>query len=174
MYDKYIFTTFSLAFFSVYLWLSEFQKKVKQVMWCFSVTISPSQTTRVDSSWVSFQGSSVPLVTHWGALLSWLKPGIQRGSRRRSRDQSLWPQSQNCIFYFPCVESFPARPSPGRAAFRVCGLWYSQPLHRSYPQSIRGGRPHRFSTARESQSKKLLGQDLLKWDHGEMPLKYSK
>lgn len=77
---------------------------------CFSASLGHSpQTADVDSGCVSFQGSSVPLVTHRGTVLSQLRLGIQRGQPQvvtGSEPPASVPDL--CIFYYPCAGEFSA------------------------------------------------------------------
>ena len=167
----------------IHLWSIKIQKSIK----CYSVNSLPVSllhhlapplprpVSSVDSSLCPSRGKVCP----WSLieLLCSLGFNLASGSsRRQSWDQSLLPTGQICAYSSILVLkslSGPG-PSPGRAAFRVCSLWYLQPLYRSHPQSIRRETSYRSLPVREGQPKKSLGQDLPKWDLGEVPLEYSK
>lgn len=142
---------------------------------CLTVSLPTNSWCR---QWlcISFQGSGAPLVTpsRLSALSAstWHPEGQPRAVTGSEPPASV-PDPGICSY--PCAgeSSGPGLP-PGKAAFGVCGLRYLQPLCRSHPQSIRGAETSLVLTSRENRSKKLLGQDLPKWDHGEMSLKYSK
>lgn len=58
---------------------------------------------------MSFEGLSVPFVTHWGSLLSWLQAGIWGQPQTVTGSEPSANGPNLCTFYYPLVEVFPGQ-----------------------------------------------------------------
>lgn len=126
MYNKYIFTTFSLAFFSVYLWHSKFNKSKTGyvVLLCHNFT-SPRQPMLTVAVCPSRGQECL-----WSLIKVLCSPGLSLASRGAATDshgiRASGLGARNCAYSITLVLSL-SRPGPhlegqhsGRAVCDIC------------------------------------------------------